>query len=64
MPNTPQAGKSEIAAAGKFQLMFTNPEVHKVVIISKTNQDDPNLQNAPETKHRQLHFCITNTAGY
>ena len=36
-------GKSAIAAAGDFELMFTNTEVHKIVRISKTNQDNPNL---------------------
>ena len=29
--------KSAIAAAGEFELMFTNIEVHKIVRISKTN---------------------------
>ena len=28
---------------GEFELMFTNTEVHKIVRISKTNQDNPNL---------------------
>ena len=32
-----------IAAAGEFELMLTNTEVQKVVRISKTNQDNPNL---------------------
>ena len=36
-------GKSAIAAAGEFELMFTNTEVHKIVRISKTNSDNPNL---------------------
>ena len=36
-------GKSAIATAGEFELMFTNTEVHKIVRISKTNQDNPNL---------------------
>ena len=36
-------GKSSIAAAGEFELMFTNTEVQKIVRISKTNQDNPNL---------------------
>ena len=36
-------GKSAIATTGEFQLMFTNTEVHKIVRISKTNQDNPNL---------------------
>ena len=31
------------AAAGEFEVMFTNNEVHKMVRISKTNQDNPNL---------------------
>ena len=44
--------------------MFTNTEVHKIVRISKTNQDNPNLQNASEAKHHQLHFCITNTTDF
>ena len=44
--------------------MFTNTEVHKIVCISKTNQDNPNLSNAFETKHHQLHFCITNTTDF
>ena len=30
-------GKSGTAAAGEFELMFTNTEVHKIVRISKTN---------------------------
>ena len=30
--------KSAIAAAGEFELMFTNAEVHKIVRISKTNK--------------------------
>ena len=44
--------------------MFTNTEVHKIVRISKTNQDNPNLQNAFEIKHHQLHLCITNTTDF
>ena len=36
-------GKSETATAGEFELMSTNTEVHKIVRISKTNQDNPNL---------------------
>ena len=36
-------GKSAIAAAGEFELMFTNTEVQKIVRISKTNQDNSNL---------------------
>ena len=32
-----------MAAAGEFELMFTNTEVQKIVRISKTNQDNPNL---------------------
>ena len=36
-------GKSAIAAAGEFELMFTNTEVHKIVRISKTDQDNPDL---------------------
>ena len=36
-------GKSAIATAGKFGLMFTNTEIHKIVRISKTNQENPNL---------------------
>ena len=44
--------------------MFTNTEVQKIVRISKTNQDNPNLQDASETKHHQLHFCITNTTDF
>ena len=35
--------KSAIAAASKFELMFTNTEVHKIVHISKPNLDNPNL---------------------
>ena len=54
-------GKSAIATTGEFEVMFTNTKVHKVIRISKTNQDNPNLQNAFETKHHQLQFCITNT---
>ena len=44
--------------------MFTNTEVHKIVRISKTNQDNPNLQNASEAKHHQLYFCITITTDF
>ena len=44
--------------------MFTNTEVHKVVRISKTDQDNLNLSNAPETKHHQLHFCMTDTTDF
>ena len=46
-------GKSAIAAAGEFELMFTNTEDHmyKIVRILKTNQDNSNLWNALETKH-------------
>ena len=44
--------------------MFTNTEVHKIVRISETNQDNPNLWNASEAKHHQLHFCITNTTDF
>ena len=36
-------GKSAIATAGEFELMFTNTEAHKIVYISTTNQDNPNL---------------------
>ena len=36
-------GKSATAGAGEFELMFTNTEVHKIVRISKTNQDNSNL---------------------
>ena len=32
-----------MAAAGEFEFMFTNTEVQKIVRISKTNQDNPNL---------------------
>ena len=32
-----------ILYAGEFELMFTNTGVHKIVRISKTNQDNPNL---------------------
>ena len=32
-----------IAVASEFELMFTNTEVQKIVRISKTNQDNPNL---------------------
>ena len=39
----PCYGKSAIAVAGEFEHMFTNTEVHKIVHISKTNQDYPNL---------------------
>ena len=35
--NWAQLGKSAIAAAGEFELMFTNVRVHKIVRISKTN---------------------------
>ena len=39
-----KTGKSARAAAGEFELMFTtNTEVHKIVRISKTNQDISNL---------------------
>ena len=41
--------------------MFTSTEVHKIVRISKTDQYNPNLSNASEAKHHQLHFCMTNT---
>ena len=36
-------GKSAIASAGEFELMFTDTEIHKIVRISKSNQDNPNL---------------------
>ena len=36
-------GKSATAETGEFELMFTNTEVDKIVRISKTNQDNPNL---------------------
>ena len=36
-------GKSAIAAAGEFESMFTNTEVHKIVRIPKTNQDNRNM---------------------
>ena len=39
-------GKSAIAAAGEFELMFANTEVHKIVRTAKTNQDNLNLQDA------------------
>ena len=48
--------KAATATAGEFELMLTNTKVHKIVHISKTNQDNPSLLNAPETKHHQLHF--------
>ena len=54
-------GKSATAEACEFELMFTNTEVHKIVRISKTNRDNSKLSNAPETKHRHLHFCSANT---
>ena len=57
-------GKSAIAAAGKFELTFTNTEVYKIIRTSKTNQDNLNLYNTPETKHHQLHFYVTNTADF
>ena len=44
--------------------MFTNTEVHKIFRISKTNQDNPNLLNAPETEHHGLHFCMANTKDF
>ena len=31
------------ATAGEFELMFKNTGVHKIVRISKTNQDNPSL---------------------
>ena len=58
------SGKSATAAAGEFEFTFTNTEVHKIVRISKTDQDNPNLQNAFKSKHHQLHFCVTNFADY
>ena len=36
-------GISATATAGECELIFTNAEVHKIVPISKTNQDNPNL---------------------
>ena len=36
-------GKSAIATVGEFEVLFTNTEVHKIVRISKTNQENPNL---------------------
>ena len=36
-------GKSAIASAGDFELMFTNTEVHNIVRVLKTDQDNPNL---------------------
>ena len=39
----PTYAKSAIAAAGECKLMFANTKVHKIVRISKTNQDNPNL---------------------
>ena len=31
------------SATGELELMFTNTEVHKIIHISKTNQDNPDL---------------------
>ena len=59
-----QVQKSAIAAGGEFDFMFTNTEVYKIVHISKTSQDNPNLSNASEAKHHQLRFCITNTTDF
>ena len=36
-------GKSAIAVAGEFELTFTNTDVHKIICIWKTNQDNPHL---------------------
>ena len=36
-------GKSAIAVAGKFELTFRNTDVHKMICIWKTNQDNPHL---------------------
>ena len=41
--NTFLSGKSAVAVAGEFDLMFINTEVHKIVYISKTSQGNPNL---------------------
>ena len=42
------------------------PLDHHVVYIyiSKTNQDNPNIQNAFEAKHHQLHFCLTKPTDF
>ena len=39
----PMNGKFAVAWADEFELMFTNTEVHKIVRISKIDQDNPNL---------------------
>ena len=31
------------SSTGEFEVMFANTEVHKIVHISKTNEDNPNL---------------------
>ena len=36
-------GKAAIATTGEFERMLANTEVHKIVRISKTNQDNRNL---------------------
>ena len=41
--NRQAEGKSAIAVAGEFELMYANTEIHKIVRVSKTNQDNPNL---------------------
>ena len=32
-----------IAVAGEFELTFTNTDIHKMICIWKTNQDNPHL---------------------
>ena len=32
-----------IAEKGEFELTFTNTDVHKIICIWKTNQDNPHL---------------------
>ena len=41
--SNPNWSELEILETGEFELMFTNTEVYKMVRISKTNQDNPDM---------------------
>ena len=58
------SGSSAIAAASESELVFTNTDVHIIALISRANQDIPNLENVYETEQYQLHFFILNHINF
>ena len=45
--------KTVISTAGESGLLLTNTGLHKIIRISKTSQDHPNLKNSSEGKNHQ-----------